>query len=44
MKHYLKEQSVSLLQEEEIKWYITAKVKTLLQGDDNTHFFHLVVN
>jgi hypothetical protein len=42
MKHYLKEQSVNLLQEEEIKWYRMAKVKTLLQGDDNIHFFHLV--
>ena len=28
----------------EIKWYERAKVKTLLLGDDNTRFFHLVAN
>ena len=44
MKHYLKERLVHLLREEEIKWYERAKVKTLLQGDNNTHFFHLVAN
>ena len=33
-----------LLREEEIKWYERAKVKTLLEGDDNTRFFHLVAN
>lgn len=43
-KHYLKERLVTLLREEEIKWYERAKVKTLLQGDDNTRFFHLVAN
>jgi mannosylglycoprotein endo-beta-mannosidase len=32
------------LREEEIKWYERAKVKTLLEGDDNTRFFHLVAN
>ena len=39
MKHYLKERLVHLLREEEIKWYERAKVKTLLQGDNNTRFF-----
>jgi hypothetical protein len=39
LKHYLKERLVHLLREEEIKWYERAKVKTLLYGDDNTHFF-----
>ena len=43
-KHYLKERLVLLLREEEIKWYERAKVKTLLEGDDNTRFFHLVSN
>lgn len=43
-KYYLKERLVSLLREEEMKWYERAKVKTLLQGDNNTRFFHLVVN
>ena len=44
LKHYLKESLVSLLREEEIKWYERAKVKTLLEGDNNTRFFHLVAN
>ena len=43
-KHYLKERLVLLLREEEIKWYERAKVKMLLEGDDNTRFFHLVAN
>jgi hypothetical protein len=38
-KHYLKERLVSLLREEELKWYERAKVKTLLEGDANTRFF-----
>jgi hypothetical protein len=44
LKHYLKEKLVSLLREEELKWYKRAKVKTLLEGDANTRFFHLVAN
>jgi mannosylglycoprotein endo-beta-mannosidase len=44
LKHYLKERLVLLLREEEIKWYERAKVKTLLEGDANTRFFHLVAN
>jgi hypothetical protein len=32
------------LREEELKWYERAKVKTLLEGDSNTRFFHLVAN
>ena len=44
LKHYLKERLISLLREEEIKWYERAKVKSLLQRDDNTRFFHLVAN
>jgi len=43
-KHYLKEKLVLLLREEEMKWYERAKVNDLLEGDDNTHFFHLVAN
>jgi hypothetical protein len=42
MKHYLKGRLVTLLREEEIKWYERAKVQNLLQGDDNTRFFHLI--
>jgi mannosylglycoprotein endo-beta-mannosidase len=44
LKHYLKERLVSLLREEELKWSERAKVKTLLEGDANTKFFHLVAN
>jgi mannosylglycoprotein endo-beta-mannosidase len=44
LKNYLKERLVLLLREEEIKWYERAKVKTLLEGDANTRFFHLVAN
>lgn len=43
-KHYLKESLVTLLREEESKWYERAKVKTLLEGDNNTKFFRLVAN
>ena len=35
---------VLLLREEELKWYERAKVKTFLEGDDNTRFFYLVAN
>jgi mannosylglycoprotein endo-beta-mannosidase len=44
LKHHLKERLVTLLREEELKWYERAKVKTLLEGDANTRFFHLVAN
>lgn len=44
LRYYLKERLVLLLREEEIKWYERAKVKNLLEGDDNTHFFLLVTN
>jgi hypothetical protein len=44
LKQYLKERLVSLLREEELKWYERAKVKTLLEGDANTRFFHLFAN
>jgi mannosylglycoprotein endo-beta-mannosidase len=44
LKHYLNERLVHLLREEEIKWYQRAKTKDLLEGDDNTQYFHLVAN
>jgi hypothetical protein len=36
LKHYLKERLVSLLREDELKWYERAKVKTLLEADATT--------
>ena len=44
LKHVLDEKLVTLLREEEMKWYQRAKVKNLLEGDANTKFFHLVAN
>jgi hypothetical protein len=35
---------VQLLREEEIKFYARAKTKDLLEGDDNTQYFHLVAS
>jgi hypothetical protein len=44
LKHYLHVQLDQLLREVEIKWYKKAKTKNLLEGDDNTQYFHLVAN
>jgi hypothetical protein len=44
LKHYLNEWLVHLLSEEEIKWYERPKTKDLLEGDNNTKYFHLVAN
>ena len=33
-----------LLREEELKWALRAKVRTVIHGDDNTQFFHLIMN
>lgn len=35
---------MTLVWDDEIKWYERAKVKTLLEGNNNTRFFHLVAN
>ena len=34
----------SLLCKEELKWYQRAKVKHLMEGDDNTSYFYLIAN
>ena len=34
----------ALLREEELKWALRAKVLKVVQGDDNTQFFHMIVN
>ena len=33
-----------LLREEELKWALWAKVRKIVQGDDNTQFFHMIAN
>jgi hypothetical protein len=35
---------IQLLREEEIRWYQRSKSAELLQGDNNTKYFHLVAN
>jgi hypothetical protein len=44
MKHYLNDRLAHILREEELKWYQRAKVKDLLEGDDNTKYFQLAAN
>jgi hypothetical protein len=44
LKHCLKTRLLQLLWEEEIKWYKRSKADKLLQGDNNTKYFHLVAN
>ncbi|XP_073354001.1 uncharacterized protein [Aegilops tauschii subsp. strangulata] len=33
-----------LLREEELKWALRAKVRQVVQGDNNTQFFHMIAN
>ena len=33
-----------LLREVELKWALRAKVRKIVQGEDNTQFFHLIAN
>jgi hypothetical protein len=40
----MKERIAQLLREEEIKWFQRAKSKDLLEGDNNTKYFHLLAN
>ena len=44
LRHHLKEQLTKLLREEEIYWLQRSKATKLLQGDDNTKYFHVVAN
>jgi len=44
LKQSVKERITQLLREEEIKWFQRAKTKHLLEGDNNTTFFHMVAN
>ena len=44
LRYHLKGQLTKLLREEEIFWLQRSKATKLLQGDDNTKYFHLVAN
>ena len=33
-----------LLREEKLKWALRAKVRQVVQGDNNTQFFHMIAN
>jgi hypothetical protein len=44
LRNFLQSRLAQLLHEEEIKWYQRAKVKELLEGDNNTKYFHMVTN
>jgi hypothetical protein len=44
LRHHLKGQLTKLLREEEIYWLQRSKETKLLQGDDNTKYFHLLAN
>jgi hypothetical protein len=44
LKQSVKERITQLLREEEIKWFQRAKTKDLLEGDNNTKYFHMVAN
>ena len=44
LRHHLKVRLSKLLREEETKWFQRCKTTKLLQGDDNTKFFHLIAN
>ena len=44
LRHHLKRQLTKLLREEEIYWLQRSKATNLLQGDDNTKYFHMVAN
>jgi hypothetical protein len=43
-KAFANDRLASILREEEIRHFERAKVKHLLEGDDNTKYFHLVAN
>lgn len=44
LKHCLQNKLAQMLREKEIKWYQRAKTRSLLLGDSNTQFFHLVAS
>ena len=44
LKQSVNERITQLLREEEIKWFQRAKTKDMLEGDNNTKYFHMMAN
>jgi hypothetical protein len=44
LRQSIHERITHLLREEEVKWFQRAKTTTILKGDNNTKYFHMVAN
>jgi mannosylglycoprotein endo-beta-mannosidase len=44
MKKMLENQLKNIIKEEEIKWIQRAKEKEILEGDNNTRYYHSIAN
>ena len=44
LKQSVNERITQFLREEEIKWFQRAKTKDMLEGDNNSKYFHMVAN
>jgi hypothetical protein len=44
IKHCLNAWLIQQLREEDIRWFQRSKANNLLQGDNNTKYFHMVAN
>jgi len=44
LRNFLKDHLLSLLREEEVRWFQRSKRRKLLQGDDTTKYFQLIAN
>jgi len=44
LKQSVNERITQFLREEEIKWFQRAKTKDMLEGDNNTKYFHMMAN
>nr|ABA93862.1 retrotransposon protein, putative, unclassified [Oryza sativa Japonica Group] len=44
LKNSVKQALAKLLREEEFKWYQRAKTKKIMEGDNNTKYYHMIAN